>query len=114
MALEKVADLSALTPGIPLRADVDGIPLSIVREGDEVFAIHDTCSHQEYSLAEGMVFDCRIECALHGSMFDLRTGAPTSLPATRPVPVYAVELDGDAVLVDVSRQLNDAEEPDHG
>ena len=113
MSFEKVAELSALTPGIPHRVDLDGTPLSIVLEGGEVFAIHDTCSHQEYSLAEGMVFDCQIECALHGSMFDLRTGAPESLPATEPVPVFAVEVDGEAVLVDLDQQLNDAPYPDH-
>jgi 3-phenylpropionate/trans-cinnamate dioxygenase ferredoxin subunit len=113
MPFEKVAELSSMTPGIPVRVDVGDTPLSLVKEGDEVFAIHDVCSHQEYSLAEGMVFDCAIECALHGSMFDLRTGKPSSLPATRPVPVYAVQTDGDAVLVDVDQQLNDAAVPDH-
>jgi 3-phenylpropionate/trans-cinnamate dioxygenase ferredoxin component len=113
MAFEKVAELSSLVAGIPSRIELEGTRDRLVREGDEVFAIHDTCSHQEYSLAEGMVFDCQIECALHGSMFDLRTGAPSSLPATEPVPVYAVELDGDAVLVDLEQQLNDAPTPDH-
>jgi 3-phenylpropionate/trans-cinnamate dioxygenase ferredoxin component len=92
---------------------LDGTPVTVVREGDEVFAIHDTCSHQDYSLAEGIVFDCQVECALHGSMFDLRTGAPASLPATTPVPTYAVTVDGDAVLVDVAIQTNDAPVPDH-
>lgn len=113
MAFEKVAELSALTDDVPFRTEVDGVPLSVVRHGDEVFAVHDTCSHQEWSLAEGMVFDCKIECALHGSMFDLRTGAPDSLPATTGIPVFATRLDGDAVLVDVAAQTNDAPFPDH-
>jgi 3-phenylpropionate/trans-cinnamate dioxygenase ferredoxin subunit len=113
MAFEKVADLSALTDDVPLRVDVDGVPVSVVRHGDEVFAVHDTCSHQEYSLAEGMVFDCKIECALHGSMFDLRTGSPDSLPATTPIPVFPTRIDGDAVLVDVTDPANAAPFPEH-
>jgi 3-phenylpropionate/trans-cinnamate dioxygenase ferredoxin subunit len=113
MAFEKVAELSALADNMPHRADVDGVPITVVKVGDDVHAIHDTCSHQEFSLAEGMIWDCAIECDLHGSMFDLRTGAPSSLPATTPVPVFAVRIDGDAVLVDVSAQTNDAPFPDH-
>ena len=56
--------------------------------------------HAEVSLSEGEVEDCTIECWLHGSQFDLRTGQPLSLPAIRPVPVYPVRVEGDAVLVD--------------
>jgi 3-phenylpropionate/trans-cinnamate dioxygenase ferredoxin subunit len=44
---------------------------------------------------------CEIECWLHGSRFDLRTGKPTSLPATEPVPIYPVKVEGGDVLVDV-------------
>jgi 3-phenylpropionate/trans-cinnamate dioxygenase ferredoxin subunit len=113
MAFEKVTELSSLDENVPHRVELAGVPVSVVRVGDEVFAVHDTCSHQEFSLAEGMVWDCAIECALHGSMFDLRTGAPSSLPATTPVPVFATRVDGDAVLVDVEEQLNDAPFPDH-
>ena len=54
------------------------------------------------SLSEGEVDDCSIECWMHGSRFDLRTGAPSALPATRPIPVYRLTVDGDDVLVDVS------------
>ena len=52
-------------------------------------------------MAEGEVLadECEIECAKHGSTFDLRTGQPCSLPATRPVPVYDVVLEGDDVSV---------------
>jgi 3-phenylpropionate/trans-cinnamate dioxygenase ferredoxin component len=113
VAFEKVAELSALTPDIPLRVDVDGVPVSIVLCDGRVHAIHDTCSHQEYSLADGMVWDCQIECAKHGSMFDLRTGAPSSLPATTPVPVFPVRVEDDVILIDVMAPLNDAPYPDH-
>ena len=45
--------------------------------------------------------DCSIECWLHGSRFDLRTGDPTGLPATQPIDVYGIQVDGDDVLVDL-------------
>ncbi len=113
MAFEKVTELSSLTENIPFKVELDATPITLVKVGDDVYAIHDTCSHQDYSLSEGMVFDCQIECALHGSMFDLKTGKPSSLPAMKPVPIYATQIDGDAVLVDVADQLNDAPVPDH-
>ncbi|WP_272944053.1 non-heme iron oxygenase ferredoxin subunit [Actinopolymorpha alba] len=85
---------------------VDGVPVAVVRSDDEVHAIHDVCSHAEVALSEGEVDDGEIECWLHGSRFDLASGRPTGLPATEPVPVYPVKIDGDAVLVDVHHPLN--------
>jgi len=86
-----------------LRVVLDGRPVAIVRDEDgELHAIGDTCSHAEVSLSEGEVEGCTIECWLHGSRFDLRTGEPTSLPAITPVPVYPLTVEGDDVLVDVT------------
>jgi 3-phenylpropionate/trans-cinnamate dioxygenase ferredoxin component len=86
-----------------LRVVLDGVDVAIVRDEDgELHAVGDTCSHAEVSLSEGEIEDCSIECWLHGSRFDLRTGQPLSLPAILPVPVYPLILDGDDVLVDVS------------
>ncbi len=90
-----------------VRVMLDGVAVAVVRDAHgEVHAIADTCSHADVSLAEGEVDDCSIECWLHGSRFDLRTGRPTSLPAIRPVPVYSLTLDGDDVLVDVTTTIN--------
>ena len=82
-----------------LRVQLDGKPICIARSQGEVFAISDICSHADVSLSEGDVEDCTIECWLHGSRFDLRTGMPTGLPATRPVATYPVTVEGDDVLV---------------
>ena len=87
---------------------VDGVPVAIVRSEGQVHAIHDVCSHEEVALSEGDVDDGEIECWLHGSRFDLASGRPTGLPATDPVPVYPVKIDGDDVLVDVRHPLNAA------
>ena len=90
-----------LSPGESRRFDVAGARVALVRIGDDYYAIGDRCSHEDFSLADGEVLssEVEIECAKHGSTFDLRTGQPCSLPATRPVPVYDVEIDGDDVSV---------------
>ena len=90
-----------------LGVSIGDLDVAIAREGDEFFAIQDLCSHAAVPLSEGEVEDCTVECWLHGSRFDLRTGKPTGLPATEPVAIYPVKVDGDDVLVDVTTTLND-------
>jgi 3-phenylpropionate/trans-cinnamate dioxygenase ferredoxin component len=87
-----------------VRAVIDGVPVAVVRSDGEIYAIHDVCSHANVALSEGEVEDASIECWLHGSRFDLVTGRPTGLPATKPVPVYPVKIDGDDVFVQVAGQ----------
>src|SRR5579871_2396187 len=96
-----VARFDELPEGQAVPVDVDGTVIAVTRVGTSVYAILDRCSHADVPLSEGAVdaFDCAIECVKHGSMFDLRTGEPLSLPATRPVPVYpATVRDGDVVV----------------
>lgn len=87
--------------GSAVRVVVGGLPIAVVRSEGEVYAIHDVCSHANVALSEGEIEDQTIECWLHGSRFDLVTGRPTGLPATQPVPVYPVKIDGDDILVSV-------------
>ncbi|MFG2190979.1 non-heme iron oxygenase ferredoxin subunit [Streptomyces sp. NPDC048639] len=100
----RVCALSELEEDTPTRVELGGVPVSVVSTEGEVFAIHDICSHANVSLSEGEVDDCTIECWLHGSRFDLRSGKPSGLPATRPVPVYPVKIEGDDVLVSVTQE----------
>ena len=93
------AKLSELAEDSAIHVELAGRPVCLARSGGEVFAIADVCSHADVALSEGEVADGKIECWLHGSLFDLRTGAPTGLPATRPVPTYPVTVEGDDVLV---------------
>ena len=83
------------------RVDVDGHRIAVVRIEDEWYAIDDRCSHADYSLSEGDVWEeeREIECPKHGSTFSLTTGEPQTLPATQPVPVYEVVVDGEDVKV---------------
>jgi 3-phenylpropionate/trans-cinnamate dioxygenase ferredoxin subunit len=109
MTFTKAASLSELSDAEPLAVTVDDVDVAVVRSGEEVFAIRDECSHANIALSEGDVEGCLIECWLHGSTFDLRTGKPTTLPAFEPVPVYPVRVDGDDVLVDVENPMNKEE-----
>ena len=95
MTLVDACALGDIPPDGVLRVEVAGEPVALVRTAGEVFAILDRCSHADVALSEGEVLDCTIECWLHGSAFDLRTGRPTSLPATEPVPVFEVRVDGE-------------------
>ena len=103
-ALQQVCLLGDLALDRPMRVMVEGAPIAVVRTSEGVFAISDRCSHADVALSDGEVDGCAIECWLHGSAFDLRTGVPLSLPAIVPVPTFAVRIDGDddsaPVLVD--------------
>ena len=90
-----------LEPGSARRFDVGTHRIALERIGEDFYAVGDRCSHEDYSLAEGEVWqdELELECPRHGSTFDLRTGDACSLPATKPVPVYRLELAGDEVAV---------------
>ena len=99
-----VASLDLLPDGAGTRVDAAGRRLALFRRGSEVFALDDRCSHAEASLAEGEVFGDTVECPRHGAVFDLRTGAALSLPATCPVPAYPAEVVGGDVFVDTGEE----------
>jgi 3-phenylpropionate/trans-cinnamate dioxygenase ferredoxin subunit len=106
MSFERACSFDELREDEPLGVVVDDMEIAVARAGDEVFAIQDLCSHAEVALSEGDVEDCTIECWLHGSRFDLRTGKPTGLPATEPVATFPIEVRADGVYVDVTTTLN--------
>jgi 3-phenylpropionate/trans-cinnamate dioxygenase ferredoxin subunit len=100
----RVCSVDDVKPGDARRFDVDGNRIAIVRIGDDWYALGDRCSHEDYSLSEGDVWEeeREIECPKHGSTFSLIDGEPQTLPATKPVPVYVVRIDGNDVLVGLS------------
>ena len=95
--------LADLSVDSPKRVVIDGTAMAVVRTDEGVFAINDRCSHADVALSEGEVDGCAIECWLHGSAFDLRTGVPLSLPAIVPVATYPVRVtgEGDAAVVEI-------------
>lgn len=106
MTFQKIASLSDLPVGGVLAVELDGTDVALVRDDEGVYALRDECSHAAVPLSEGDVTvgggRCEIECWLHGSNFDARTGKPLNLPAITPVPTYPTQVDGDTVLVDLT------------
>lgn len=111
----KACALSDIPEGGVLAVAVDGLALALVRDGETVYAIKDACSHADVALSEGEVSGCTLECWLHGSQFDLRTGKPLAPPATAAVPIFQtrIRIDDGVAVVDVcttamtSHDIND-------
>jgi 3-phenylpropionate/trans-cinnamate dioxygenase ferredoxin subunit len=94
--------LEALPPGSSLRIDGER-PIAVFHTDDgELYAIDDTCTHQDASLSDGWLDGCEVECPLHSSRFDLRTGAVDAPPAKRPVRTHRVVVSGGTVYVEPS------------
>ena len=96
-----------------LGVEVQDTPIAIIRTGGEIFALHDVCSHEEVPLSEGEIYDHTVECWLHGSCFDLRSGEATGPPATVAVPTFPVKVEGDDVYVSLSRPKTTASDANH-
>ncbi|MDQ2757836.1 MAG: non-heme iron oxygenase ferredoxin subunit [Actinomycetota bacterium] len=97
-----VCQVDDIACGTVAQAEVDGRVIALARDAEGVFhALDDRCTHGAVSLSEGEVEGCMLECWLHGSRFDLRTGQPSGPPAIIPVAVFPVKVEGDDVFVDV-------------
>jgi len=96
---------SDLTPGHGKKVELNGKRIAIFRTADKLFAIDDTCTHDEASLAEGTIIEengkCVVECPWHGAHFDLCTGTALTLPAVTPVKAYAVREVNGSIEVNV-------------
>lgn len=110
MSAHIACSLDELAPGSARRFEIDGRSVAVVRIGDDVYAIGDTCSHANVSLSEGEVLADRLEleCWKHGSAFNLETGEPSTLPAIKPVPVYEASVVDGNIVVSVDTVLNGA------
>ena len=105
MALEGWNDACAagqLIEGHAFRADVEGSRVLLLKSSDHLYAIGNQCTHQGAGLDRGVVRIAglvTVTCPAHGSMFNLETGKPMRPPATKPVPVYDVKIEGGRVFV---------------
>lgn len=103
MAFVKVASLPEIPDGEVLGVEAEGKRVCLANVDGEVYAFQDNCSHRDFPLSNGELDpdDCTITCEWHGAVFDIRTGAAESLPATRPIAVYACKIEGEEIFVDV-------------
>jgi 3-phenylpropionate/trans-cinnamate dioxygenase ferredoxin component len=98
-----VCPLAELPPGTMRVVEWEDLEIALINCGGELFAIEDRCSHDDGPLAEGEldVERCTVECPRHGSLFDLRTGAPLTLPAYTPVETFPVRVTDGVVQIEV-------------
>lgn len=110
--MSDVGAFQDLEDGAATRVEVDGVPVAVVRVGDEVYAVADTCTHANVSLSDGEVWcdELEIECPKHASAFSLTTGEPATLPATQPVDVYGAAVVDGRVVVTAPTVLDDSKE----
>jgi 3-phenylpropionate/trans-cinnamate dioxygenase ferredoxin subunit len=103
MTFQLVGAADEVAKGAVITAEVDGIEIAVVHADDDKFyAVRDECTHAAIALSEGEVDGCTLECWLHGSRFDLRTGEPTGLPATEPVATFPVEIRDGGIYVSLT------------
>ena len=102
----EVCELSALTDDKPMAITAQGHEIALVKQGEQVYAIEDRCSHADVPLSEGEIGPGpHVSCWLHGSEFDLRTGEPDEPPAFIPVPVYETRIETKAGKVVVNVRI---------
>ena len=94
-----VAKISEIEEGVVKVVRVGDAPIGVTKVEGEFFAFADVCTHDGGPVAEGELDEYVIECPRHGAKFDVRTGKVKQLPAVVPIPIYAVRVDGDTVLV---------------
>ena len=97
----KVAKVEDIPDGEALQADAGGESVALVQVNGEVFCVQDICTHEHAHLSEGFCEGYEIECPLHGSIFDVRTGEVKSLPATEDLKTFPVKVEDGEVLVEI-------------
>jgi 3-phenylpropionate/trans-cinnamate dioxygenase ferredoxin subunit len=101
MPKERICPVPELAVGELRRFELGGLPICLVHAEDgNFYAIEDRCTHEQTPLSEGWTSGVEIECSRHNSVFDLRTGNATSLPATEPAQVYPVSIEGGYVVIE--------------
>jgi 3-phenylpropionate/trans-cinnamate dioxygenase ferredoxin component len=98
---EAVASIGELAEGAILqRVRAEGDAVCLIRYKDEISAVSDICTHQHFSMSLGdLLPDGTLQCAWHGARYDCQTGEVRQVPATSPLPVFQVRLEGDTVFV---------------
>ncbi|MGI8631922.1 MAG: Rieske (2Fe-2S) protein [Solirubrobacterales bacterium] len=104
MSTIDICPTSELQPGAMRLVEVDDLKIGVFNCEGTLYAIEDRCTHDDGPLAEGDFQEdrCTVECPRHGSLFDLKTGAPKTLPAYRPVRTFPVSVTDDTITLEVS------------
>jgi len=85
----------------PFKVTIENVHIVLYKTETGIYALADTCSHEEYPLSESTAIADTIECKKHGSTFNLTTGQAITLPAFEPVQTYSISIDGDKIYVEI-------------
>ena len=98
-----VCPLSELPPGAMRRVEWEDLEIGVYNCAGTLYAIEDRCSHDDGMLVDGELDQdaCTVECPRHGSVFDIRTGTPKTLPAYVPVETFDVRVEDDMIKLEV-------------
>jgi 3-phenylpropionate/trans-cinnamate dioxygenase ferredoxin subunit len=99
-----ICSISDLPPGAMRMVEWEDLEIGVFNCNGDIYAIEDRCSHDNGTLVEGVLDQdkCTVECPRHGSLFDLKTGKPLTLPAYVPVDTFPVTVDQDTIKVEVA------------
>ncbi|MBW7996344.1 MAG: non-heme iron oxygenase ferredoxin subunit [Candidatus Glassbacteria bacterium] len=103
MSFLRAAGDKEVKPGQALRVELDGRLIALVRTADgRLFAVDDTCTHEQESLSDGFVEEGWIECPRHGAQFDLESGRALTLPALEKLGTYEVKVEIGEIMVNIT------------
>ena len=95
----KIANLTDVKQGKMFRSKINDHAILLANINNEIFAIDDVCTHEDASLYKGALKGFCVECPLHGSHFDFRTGKPDGNPATEAVKTYKTEIKNNEIFI---------------
>ncbi len=94
-----VCSETELGEGGVLMVERGGEPVLLARVGDRIHAVAGLCPHEDAPMDKGYIKDGCVHCPLHGSYFDLETGAVQADPAEEDIAVYPVRREHGRILV---------------
>jgi len=101
MAWTRAAALADLKQRRVMDAEIGNEEIALYWVDDAPYATHNICTHAFARLSDGYLDGDCIECPIHQALFDVKTGAAVTPPASTPVKVYPCRIDGDNVLIDI-------------
>ena len=95
----KVGSLQEFEEGHIRRFIIEGRDIILVKHDGQIYALDDLCTHDGGSLSDGSIKNNDLVCPRHGARFDIKTGAPTGMPAVAGITTYEIKIENDQIYV---------------